>query len=156
MRKLLLAAPVFAAVFAVGCFSTSGWMSATRAPITPTPTHTYWQKVSAILAQKPASTDLRTMMELVRTQTEALLELSPDGVDAELVAAVEELIKSEEGVIRMAEMIGYNSENLRNSRELSVLFSDANRKAADAKKKIKLLQKPLSARYGGGFAPIRG
>src|SRR5262245_26093762 len=156
MRRLLLAVPVYAAVFAVGCFSTSNWLSSTREPVTPTPTHTYWQKVSAILAQKPASDDMRSMMQLVRTQTAALQELSPDDVDAELVAVVEELIKCEEEVIEMSETIGNNPENLRNSKELSALFSNANRKAANVKQKLRAMQKPLNERYSGGFAPLAG
>jgi hypothetical protein len=151
----VLAVPL-CAVLAIGCFFTNAARSPDAGAVRTTPTHTYWQKVGTILAQKPANTDLRTMMQLVRTQTEALMELSPDGVDAELVAAVEELIKCEEEVIRVAEIAGNNSENLRMSQALSGLFSDANRKAADAKKKVKAMQNSLSARYGGGFASIGG
>jgi hypothetical protein len=153
MRAFLLrAAPVCLVVLATGCFLTRPFAGTEAAPRTPT--HAYWQQVDAALSRKPASGDLKGLVELVRTQTDTLRELSPEGVDADLVAAVDEVVKCEEEVLRVAEMFGSDPEVLRTSKEIAVVFSDANRKAADAKKRLKALQKALNARHGGGFASI--
>ncbi|HEY1190406.1 MAG TPA: hypothetical protein VGE74_22420, partial [Gemmata sp.] len=106
----LRAVPVCLAVFACGCFLTNG----KRAPDGgtsdggaqgTTPTHVYWQQVGAILAQRPAGQDMPAMVGLLRTQNDAFRQLSAEGVDADLVSAVDALIKCEDEVLRRADMV---------------------------------------------------
>ena len=157
MRKLTLrAVPVCLLVVATGCFSTGGLFSSNAPPATPTPTTAYWQKVSVTLAIKPTGGDMKSMVQLIRTQTEQLRTLSPDGVDAELVAAVNEVVKCEDEVLRRAQLVGNDPEILRKSKEMATVFADANRKAADAKKRLRAMRTTLNSRYGGGFSPISG
>lgn len=154
----LRAVPVCLAVFACGCFLTGG----TRTPngdaakTGATPTHAYWQRVGAILAQRPTGPDLPAMVSLVRTQTDALRELPTDGVDPDLVAAVESVIKCEAEVLRRADMVDSDPARLKASKELSQVFADANRAAAEAKKRLRAMQPALNTRHGGGFAPLAG
>jgi hypothetical protein len=165
----LRAVPVCFTALAVGCFSTNGSVSpstadkAQNADKTQTAdkpqnatTRTYWGGVSAALAQKPAGGDLPSMVQVVRAQTNALRELSSDGVDQTLVAAVNEVIKCEDEVLRLAEVVDNDATVLRSSRQMVDSFSAANRRAADAKKRLRELRDGLNVRYGGGFAPLAG
>lgn len=152
----LRAVPVCLAVFACGCFLTSGGRAPEGGPAKPTPTHAYWQQVGAILAQRPTGQDLPAMVSLVRTQTDALRELPTEGVDPDLVAAVESLIKCEAEVLRRADMVDSDPARLRASKELAQVFADANRAAAESKKRVRALQPTLNTRHGGGFAPLAG
>ena len=149
-------APVCFVALAAGCFFTKDSVAPSTAGPAPTATHTYWQGVSAALAQKPAGADLRSMLQAVRSQTDALRELSPDGVDEALVAAVTEVIRCEEEVLRVADMAGNNPMLIRSSREMAATFQSTNRKAADAKKRLRELREALNARHGGGFAQLGG
>ncbi len=151
----LRSAPVCVVAFAVGCFSLSG--NVCEMPTRErTVTHTYWQGVNAALSQRPAGQDLKSMLQTVRVQTDALRDLSSDGVDETLVAAVNDVIRCEEEVLRVAEVAGNDAGTLRSSRELAGTFQAANRKAADAKKRLRALRDPLNARHGGGFAALGG
>jgi hypothetical protein len=152
MRGFLLrAAPVCVAVFTIGCFFTRETTHTEGAPRTPT--HAYWRQANAALAQKPAGGDMRALVQLVRTQSETLRALPSEGVDAELVAAVDEVIKSEERVIEIAEMFGSDATRLKTAQGMAVVFADANRQASEAKSRLKAMRSLLNARYGGGFAP---
>lgn len=151
----LRAVPVCLVVFACGCFLFQQDVKVTE--VTPrTPTHAYWQKVGAILAQKPTSGELPALVAMVRAQTEALRDLPMEGVDAELIAAVENVIKCEDEVLRRADMVNNNSARLRESEQMAQVFADANRAAADAKKRVKTLQPTLNQRHGGGFPALGG
>lgn len=155
----LRAVPVCVVVFACGCFLTGGGRGPGGGDATTTgatPTHAYWQRVGAILAQRPTGQDMPAMVSLVRTQTDALRELPAEGVDADLVAAVESLIKCEAEVLRRADMVDSDPARLRASKELAQVFADANRAAAEAKKRLRALQPTLNTRHGGGFAPLAG
>jgi hypothetical protein len=155
----LRALPVCVAAFAVGCFSLSGNGNVgTPAAGTgkATPTHEYWQKANAALSQKPTNGEMKALVQLVQAQTDALRELAPDGVDPVLVAAVEDVVKCEEEVIRVAEMAGSDVTVLKTNQVMAQSFAAANQKAADAKKRLKALRGSLNDRYGGGFAPIGG
>jgi hypothetical protein len=156
MREFTLrAAPVCFVAFAMGCFFTKNSVAPTTdAP--PSATHTYWQGVSAALAQRPAGNDLRSMLAAVRSQTDALRELPSEGADETLVAAVAEVIRCEEEVLRVAEMAGNDAKILRSTREMAGAFQNANRTAADAKKRLRGLREALNARHGGGFAALAG
>jgi hypothetical protein len=151
---MLRALPVCFVAFAAGCFTFPGNLGNFGTPAVPrTATHAYWQGASTALSQKPSG-DMRELVQFVRTQTNALRELSPDGVDPALVAAVEDVIKCEEEVIRIAEMAGNDPTVLRTSQAMTQMFGDANRKAAESKKRLKALRGPLNDRHGGGFAPM--
>ena len=151
----LRAVPVCFAVVACGCFLTQKAPApATGEP--PTVTHAYWRQVGATFAQKPVGNDLPAMVRLVRSQTEALRALPTEGVDAELVAAVEQVIKCEDEVLRRADMVNNDPGALRRNEQMARVFADANRAAADAKKRVRALQPALDAGYGGGFAPMGG
>lgn len=157
MREFTLRlAPVCFVAFAVGCFFTKSSVAPEAAKAPPTATHAYWQGASAALAQKPAGQDLKSMLDAVRAQTDALRELAPDGVDETLVAAVNEVIKCEDEVLRVAEMAGNDAKGLRSSRGMIESFQSANRKAADAKKRLRGLCEALNASHGGGFAALAG
>src|SRR5215218_2918819 len=142
----LRAAPVCFVAFAMGCFFTSNSVAPTTDP-PPSATHTYWQGVSAALAQRPAGQDLKSMLAAVRLQTAALRELPSEGVDETLVAAVDEVIRCEDDVLRVAETAGNDAKTLRSSREMAGAFQTANRKAADAKKRLRGLREALNARH---------
>jgi hypothetical protein len=147
--------PVCVVAFAVGCFNLSGDVGKSgKSGESADPTHAYWQHVSAILAQKPTSDDIKSNVQLIRTQTIALRDLSPDGVDPALVAAVEELSKCEDEVIRVAEMARCDREILKTNQLMAQQFADSNRRAADAKKQLKALRGQLNDRHGGGFAAM--
>lgn len=152
MRATLVrVVPVLVVVMATGCILPGGlYSTANQNP--PTATHKYWDEVNAALSRKPVGNELKTLLQLVREQTATLRELSPENVDPELVAAVEELIRCEEEVILRGELAGEDRANLLLSQSTAQLFADANRQAAAAKKQVKSLRKPLNARYGGGFA----
>jgi hypothetical protein len=152
----LRAAPVCFVAFAVGCFFTNSSVAPSAAGPAPTATHAYWQGVNAALSQKPAGADLKSMLQAVRSQTDALRALSPDEVDESLVAAVNEVIKCEDEVLRVADMAGNDPTVIRSSREMAATFQAANRKAADAKKRLRGLREALDARHGGGFAQLGG
>lgn len=144
---------VYSIAGATGCFLTNNTNhTGTTAP--KTTTHAYWQKVSDILARKATGGDMKTLVQLVREQTDALKELPTEGVDADLVAAVNEVIRCEEEVLWRAEVAGNNAEIMRQSQQIAVAFADANRKATEAKQKVKGMRKLLDGRYGGGFAPM--
>jgi hypothetical protein len=155
MRGIFLRAlPVCLLAFITGCFTFSG---ALAPPATPrTETHAYWQKVNEILSRKPASTELKSMIQLVHEQTDALRELPTEGVDKDLVAAVDELIHCEEVVLDRADLADNNVEVLRQNRPMAELFAGANKKATEAKKKLWALRDALNSRYGGGFAQMAG
>lgn len=150
----LRAVPVCLVVFAGGCFLNQGVRTSEAGPRSPT--HVYWQKAGEVLAQKPAGQDMPSMIKLVRTQTDALRELPTEGVDADLVAAVGAVIKSEDEVLRQADMVDSDPARLKASKQLAQLFANANRAAAEAKKQLKALQPALNQRHGGGFAAIGG
>ena len=152
----LRAAPVCFVALAVGCFFTNNSVTPNIAGSAPTATHTYWQGVNAALSQKPAGADLKSMLQAVRAQTDALRNLSPDGVDETLVEAVNEVIKYEDEVLRVAELAGDNAAAIRSSRGLAAAFQATNRQAADAKKRLRGLREMLNARHGGGFAQLGG
>ena len=155
MRGFILRAlPVCFFVFTTGCFLTAPFVGTPVAPRTPT--HAYWQGADTALAQKTTAGDMKSLVTLVSAQTKALRELSPEDVDPALVAAVEEIIKCEEEVIRVAETAGYDPSVLKTNQLMAQVFADANRKAADAKKRLKALRGPLNERHGGGFAPLGG
>lgn len=153
MRGIMLRTlPVCFVTFAVGCFTMNG---ETGTPVAPrSATHAYWQGAGAALAQKPLGGDMKSLVQLVSSQTDALRALSPEGVDPALVAAVEDVIKYEEEVLRRAEMVGSDPTVLKSSQAMAQAFADANRQAAEAKKRLKALRGPLNDRHGGGFAPI--
>jgi len=152
----LRAAPVCFVALAVGCFFTKDSVAPNIAGSAPTATHTYWQGVNAALSQKPAGADLKSMLQAVRAQTDALRELSPDGVDETLVAAVNDVIKYEDEVLRVADMAGNDATVIRSSRELATTFQSVNRQAAEAKKRLRGLREMLNTRHGGGFAQLGG
>jgi hypothetical protein len=156
MRGIILRAlPVCVLAFTTGCFMFQGQRAATPAA-PPTETHAYWQKVGEIMARKPISAELKDMLKLVREQTDAWSELPTEGVDADLVASVETLIRCEEDVLRQGEFAGNDVEILRRSQGLAVGFASANKKATEAKKRVWALRDALNSRYGGGFAPMLG
>ncbi|MCS6863912.1 MAG: hypothetical protein RMJ56_02410 [Gemmataceae bacterium] len=132
-----------------GCLPFRGEIDSAAAP--PTATHAYWREVNQILSQKPAGNDMKSMVQLLETQVASLRELPTEGVDGELVTAVQQLIQAEEEVLWQANTVDRNPEFLRQSRQLSELYADANRQAAQAKKKLKELRSVLNKRYGGGF-----
>ena len=144
MRGIILRSlPVCFVAFATGCFLTSGDIKVTE--VAPrTASYAYWQRANAALAQKTAGGDMRSLVELIRAQTDALRELSPEGVDPALVAAVADVIKAEEEVIRVAETAGYDPAVMKTSQAMAQTFAAANRKAADAKKRLKAIPAPLN------------
>lgn len=150
------AAPVCFVVFATGCFLTGNSVAPTPEGKSVTPTHTYWSGASAALSQKPAGNDLQSMLAAVRLQTDALRDLPTDGVDTAVVAAVNDIIRNEEEVLRLADMTGGNHEMLRKAKELAGQFQAANKKAADAKQRLRAMRDGLNERHGGGFAPLAG
>jgi hypothetical protein len=149
----LRALPVCFVAVVAGCFSTGGSVGTRNGPA-PTPTHAYWRQVSTILAQKATSGEMSDNVRLVRTQTDALRALSPEGVDQTLVSAVDEVIRCEEEVLRVAAMANNDVGILKSNQVMAQTFADANRKAAEAKKHLKGLRDSLNARLDGGFAPI--
>lgn len=156
--SILRAVPVCAVVFACGCFLTGG-RDATAPPADPptsSPTAAYWSGAAAALDQKPAGQDFGSMVRLVRTQTEALRGLPADGVDADLVAAVTAVVKAEDEVLRRADMANNDPELLKAQPAMAKSLADANKAAADAKKRLRALQPVLQSRHGGGFAPMTG
>jgi hypothetical protein len=148
-RDTLRVVPVCVVVFACGCFLTQPFVGTGAAA--PTPTHTYWRQVNAILAQKPTSNELPVLVELVRKQTDQLRELPTEGVDADLLTAVENVIKAEDAVLYRASMVDSDPERLKTSEGLAKAFADANRAAAESKKRLRALQPTLNTRHGGGF-----
>lgn len=152
----LRAVPVCVVVFACGCFLTGGDRTPDKGAPPATPTHVYWQKVGEVLAQRPGSQDIPAMVSLVRVQTDALRELSTEGVDEALVAAVQDLIRCEAEVLRRADMVDSDPVRLKTSKELAQAFAAANRAAAESKKRLRGLQPALNDRHGGGFASIGG
>jgi hypothetical protein len=155
MRGIMLRAlPVCIAVFATGCFLTSPSVGTPVAARTPT--HAYWQGAGAVLAQKSTGGEMKDLVVLVRTQTDALRALSPEGVDPALVAAVDDIIKCEEEVLRRADMVGNDPSVLKTNQAMALAFAEANRAAAESKKRLKALRGSLNDRHGGGFAPIGG
>jgi hypothetical protein len=144
----LRAVPVCVVVFACGCFLTKPYVGSVAAP---TPTHAYWRQANAVLAQKPTSSDLPVLVELVRKQTDQLRELPTEGVDADLLTAVENVIKAEDAVLYRAAMVDSDPERLKTSEGLAKAFADANRAAAESKKRLRALQPTLNTRHGGGF-----
>lgn len=150
------AGPVCFVVFAVGCFFTNNSVAPTTAESGSSATHTYWRGVNAALAQKPAGQDLASMIAAVRAQTDALRDLPTDRVDTALVAAVSDVIRCEEEVLRIADVTGGDLTALRQSKEMAGAFQGANKKAADAKKRLRALRDGLNERHGGGFAPLAG
>lgn len=151
---MLRAAPACLLALATGCFSLGNLLQTRATPATET--HLYWQKAGEILSRKPATQDMQGMLRLVREQAGALRELPTEGVDAELVAAVQDVVKCEEDVLQCAEMADGSEEVLRQSRAMAKLFADANKKAAESKKHMRALRDALNERHGGGFAPLAG
>jgi hypothetical protein len=156
MREFTLRAlPVCFVAVVGGCLSTNGPGGTTGGPTT-TPTHAYWRQVNAVLARKPSGDDMKALVKLVQEQTDALRALSPEGVDTELVSATEEVVRCEEEVLRVAALSDYDTANLKKNQTLAVAYSEANRKAVEAKKRLKGLRGPLNARLGGGFEAPTG
>lgn len=131
MRGLLRALPVCLVALA-GCFTTGS----ENPPVGGAPP-TYWQQANAILSRKPAADDLRSNLALVRQQADALRELSSEGADPAVVAAVEQVVRCEDEVSRIALLANDDPAVFKQSQMLATQFSDANRKAADAKKRLK-------------------
>ena len=148
----LRALPVCLVAFVTGCFSFNSFLGTNSAVAPPTPTHAYWQQASAALAMKGAGRDLKDDVNLIRAQTALLRDLPPADVDPALVAAVEDVVRCEEEVIRVADLFESDGARLKTNQAMAVTFADANRKASEAKKKLKTLRAVLNARYGGGFA----
>jgi hypothetical protein len=149
---ILRAAPACVLALAAGCFTLGNLQKDAGPPRTQT--HAYWRKAGEILARQPAAQNMPGMLRLVGEQTAALRELPTEGVDAELVAAVQDLVKCEQEVLGRAELADYNEEILRQSREMATLFADANKKAAESKRRLRAMREALNARYDGGFAPM--
>jgi Asp-tRNA(Asn)/Glu-tRNA(Gln) amidotransferase A subunit family amidase len=149
----LRALPVCFVAAVTGCFSTGGAVGPAGGP-PPTPTHAYWRQVGAILSQKSTTKEWRDAVALVQRQTAALQELSTEGVDPALASAAAEVIRCEEEVLNVASMFDNNPAELKKNQAMAVTFADANRKASEAKKRLKGLRDALNARLGGGFAPI--
>lgn len=152
----LRAVPVCFAVFACGCFLTNPSREPAGARPAMPPTQHYWTEVGNVLARKPAGDNLPALVALVRAQTEQLRALPTDDVDADLVAAVEQVIRCEDEVLRRADMVDNDANILKQNAAMARVFADANRAAADAKKRLKALQPALDAKHGGGFAPLGG
>jgi len=150
------AGPVCFVVFATGCFLTKSDIDNPRAFTSHTANHTYWSGVSAAVSQKPAGQDLKSMLAAVRSQTDALRDLPTDGVDEALVAAVADVIRCEEDVLRIADLTGGDVTLLRATKEMAGAFQAANKKAAAAKQRLRALRESLNDRHGGGFAPLAG
>jgi hypothetical protein len=149
---ILRAAPACVLALAAGCFTLGNLQKDDGPPRTPT--HAYWRQVGEILARPPAAQNMQGMLRLVGEQAAALRDLPTEGVDAELVAAVQDVVKCEQEVLERAEMADSNEEVLRQSREMATLFADANKKAAESKRRLRALREALNARYDGGFAPM--
>jgi hypothetical protein len=157
MRGFMLRAlPVCFAALATGCFLMGNSVAPDSAKPAASATHAYWQGANAALAQKAAGADLKSLVALVRAQTDALRELSPEGVDQTLAAAVEDVIKCEERVIEVAEMFNGDVAALKTNQAMAKAFADANRQAEEAKKRLRALRGPLNDRHGGGFASLGG
>jgi hypothetical protein len=131
-----------------------GLFSTANSGAKATPTHAYWREVGTILAKKSAARTLKDDVQLIETQTQALRGLSPEGVDPELVAAVEDLIKCEEKVLEVGAMFEFREAELKTNKAMALTFSDANVKASEAKKRLKALRGTLNDRHGGGFASM--
>jgi hypothetical protein len=153
---LLRALPACLVALAVGCFTTNNEVApATKsAPAPATVTHAYWQGAAAALSRKPTSGEMKDLVQLVTVQTDALRALSPEGVDPALVQATEEVLRCEEEVLRIAELFNNDAAKLKENQAMALTFADANRKASEAKKRLKALRGPLTERCGAGFAPI--
>jgi len=153
MRGILLRAlPVCVAAFTTGCFLTNS--SVGPATSHDTPTHSYWQQVGAVLTEKTTSSGMKDLLPIIRSQTERLRGLPTDGVDPALVAAVADLVKYEDEVLRRADMAGEDPSVMRSNKEVAMAFADANRLAFESKKRLVALRDSLNERLGGGFAPI--
>lgn len=151
---ILRAAPACLVALATGCFMLGDLRPDAGPPRTET--HAYWQKAGEILARKPAAQDVKGMLRLVREQADALRALPAEGVDADLVAAVRDVVKCEEEVLERAELADDSEEVLRQSQAMAKLFADANKKAAESKRHLRALRDALNERHGGGFAPMAG
>jgi hypothetical protein len=53
-------------------------------------------------------------------------------------------------------MTGGNLEMLRQNKDLATTFQTANKRAAEAKQRLRALRESLNERHGGGFAPLAG
>jgi hypothetical protein len=149
----LRALPVCFVAVVAGCFSTNGSVGTNSGPAA-TPTHAYWRQVGGLLAQKATSSELKDNVRLIRAQTDALRALSTEGVDPALVLAVDEVIRCEEEVLRVAATADNDVGILKENQVMAQTFAEANRKATEAKKHLKGLRDSLNARLGGGFGPI--
>ncbi len=151
---ILRVTPACVLALATGCFMLGNLHQDTAPPRTET--HAYWRKTSEILARTPSTKDMKGMLRLVREQTVALRALPTEGVDAELTAAVQDVIKYEEEVLQRAEMADNNEEILRQSQAMAKLFAEANKKATESKRHLRALRDALNDRYEGGFSPMAG
>ena len=156
MRAIMLRAlPACLVAFAVGCFTTNNEVAPTTAAKPATPTHAYWQGAAAALSQKaPSGGDMKSMVQLITSQVDTLKALSPEGVDPALVEAAEEVIQCEEEVLRTAAMFNNDTAKLKENQAMAVTFADTNRKASEAKKRLKALRGTLIEHYGGSFVNI--
>ncbi|MFM8272815.1 MAG: hypothetical protein ACKODX_10840 [Gemmata sp.] len=68
-----------------------------------------------------------------------------------MLTAVENVIKAEDAVLYRAAMVDSDPERLKTSEGLAKAFADANRAAAESKKRLRALQPTLNTRHGGGF-----
>ncbi|QJW99728.1 hypothetical protein [Frigoriglobus tundricola] len=153
MRGIMLRAlPVCVAAFATGCFLTNS--SVGPATSHNTPTHAYWHEVGAVLTEKSTGNDMKDLLPFIRNQTEKLRTLSTDGVDPALVAAVADLVKCEDEVLRRADMAGEDPSVMRSNKEVAAAFAEANRLAFESKKRLAAMRDSLNDRLGGGFGPI--
>jgi hypothetical protein len=150
----LRALPVCFVALVVGCFSTSGSVGTNKSGLPPSATHAYWHQVGAVLAQKATSSEFSDNVKLIRLQTSSLRAISQEGVDQTLVLAVDDVIRAEEEVLRVAEMANNDVGIMRANQATAKEFADANRRAAEAKKHLKGLRDSLNARLNGGFGPI--
>ena len=153
MRGIMLRAlPVCVAALATGCFLTKS--SVGPATSQNTPTHAYWQQVGAVLMEKSTSGEMRDLLPLIRNQTERLRGFSTDGVEPELVAAVADLVRCEDEVLRRADLVGDDPSVMRSNKDVATAFADANRQAFESKKRLVALRDLLNQRLGGGFGAI--
>jgi len=143
----------------VGCFWMGGRQpdTAAGAPAADKDrTLEYWGKLRGVMAQQARSSELRDLTNVVRRQVDAVRTQTPEGVDAELLAAAEAFAKCQEKVIELAEVADFEIVGLQSSPQMKQAFGEANRQAAAATARLKALRSKLSARYGITFPPLDG
>jgi hypothetical protein len=143
----------------LGCFSTGNQEQAeTTAAGVPggdkERTQAYWGQLRPILLQKSTSSDLRVLTKVVQTQVNAIRELPRDGVEPELLAEIDALLRYQDKVIEAAEVADFQFASLRSSPDLRKQFSDASQQAIAATARVKALRGKLAARYRAEFPSL--